>query len=494
MTGSPRKWWQKVHAADCVTRSARSLFAPATTPPRSQTSLLRDDDAQVVVLVALAMVIIVSFVGFAIDVGQMRYAKRQLQNAADAAALAGATELNYCGGTANCTALQTAAQNAITENGYGSSTLATNCGTPGSGLSITVNNGPCALGSKTADPHYGDTNYVEVVVTQPQPTYFARVLGLNSVSISARAEAALAGGTNCMYALDPSGSNAITVDVLAAINSQCGIVDESSSSSALTCNLLAYIGASQIGVVGGYSGFLCLGISPSPKTHIARPSPADPLAYLPKPSVPACGTNLNTSGAIHGSPSALNITGTATLYPDYAYCGGINIGLGANVTFMPGTYVLTSTNSGSNRLPGGLQINLLSAVNGTGVTFYNYGPSGGVTFLFSSLTLGGVSLVAPTSGTYSGILFFQDPGNSSQATIIGSSSWNTRLEGTYYFPSAKVVFALDGLENYNILDAYDIEFAALTYGTTKLQSNFNNDYSSLANGSPVKGRGAVLIE
>jgi hypothetical protein len=105
-----------------------------------------------------------------------------------------------------------------------------------------------------------------------------------------------------------------------------------------------------------------------------------------------------------------------------------------------------------------------------------------------------VSLTAPTSGTYSGILFLQSPSNTTTATIAGSTSWNTKLQGTYYFPNAKVTYALDGLVTYNILVAKDIEFAFLTLGagTVGGSQSFNNDYSSLANGSPLSGSGAVL--
>jgi hypothetical protein len=46
-----------------------------------------------VVLIALMMVVLVAFVGLAVDIGYMYIAKGQLQNAADAAALAGASKL-----------------------------------------------------------------------------------------------------------------------------------------------------------------------------------------------------------------------------------------------------------------------------------------------------------------------------------------------------------------------------------------------------------------
>jgi hypothetical protein len=141
-----------------------------------------------------------------------------------------------------------------------------------------------------------------------------------------------------------------------------------------------------------------------------------------------------------------------------------------------------------------LTIDLGTTVNGAGVTFYNYGPSGGIQFSFSSFTSGGVSLVAPVSGTYAGILFFQDPRDTAGATILGSPSWNTLLEGSYYLPTASVTFAFSGPVNYNILVAYDIEFAYLTFGSTTLTSGFSSNYSTLVNGSPTSGSSAVLVQ
>jgi hypothetical protein len=105
-----------------------------------------------------------------------------------------------------------------------------------------------------------------------------------------------------------------------------------------------------------------------------------------------------------------------------------------------------------------------------------------------------VSLTAPTTGTYAGILFFQDPQNSDPAIILGSTAWNTSLEGAYYFPSATVTYAASLVSKYNILVAKDITFALLTFGSTNLKSSFANDYTSLPNGSPLEGGGSVMVQ
>jgi hypothetical protein len=251
--------------------------------------------------------------------------------------------------------------------------------------------------------------------------------------------------------------------------------------------------ASQVAVVGGVSSFCAVSINPRDASRCRIP---DPLAYLPKPAVPSCGTS-HSVGATTRLGYALTSTTKTTLYADNAYCGWITIWLCSNVTFdttYGSTFVLTSKNGGTNTLPGGLQVDFGATLTGNGVTFYNYGPSGGIKFDWASFTLGGVNLTAPTTGTYNGILFFQDPGNSSAAQIVGSAAWNVKLQGTYYFPAATVNFTFDGPVQYNILDAKDIHFMFLTLanGYTHGSSVFSNDYSSLANGSPAHGSGAVL--
>src|ERR1700761_4085070 len=120
---------------------------------------LSDENGQTVVVAALCMVVIIAFLGLAIDVGHFRYEKRRLQNAADAAALAAAMEVRICGGVANCSAMPTAAQNALTENGYTQTTITSNCSSAASsGLTLMISNPPSCAAS---DPNQTKLNYVE---------------------------------------------------------------------------------------------------------------------------------------------------------------------------------------------------------------------------------------------------------------------------------------------------------------------------------------------
>ena len=454
-------------------------------------SRVASDEGSTLVITAVGMLAIVAFVGLSIDIGSLRFSRRHLQAAADAAALSAALQVPYCENSADCAVMQTSAQTAMTENGFVTNAVSTNCsGTTvsSSGLTLAVNNPPCYQGK--GDPNAGKSNYVEVVASETQQTFLTGLLGFKSFPLSVRAEASKTPNPNCIYALDPTGGNAITVDILATVSSSCGVVDESRAWNALSCSLIASLSAPTVEVVGGAAGLLCLLPSTKPRFGIAVPNPVDPLSNLPRPAVPACGSTTAGTSQIHGSSSALVLAlGNYTLYPDQAYCGGIVI-TGANVTFMPGTYVIKS--NGLLGAQGGLVVGPLANVTGNGVTFYNYGPKGSITFLASTVNLGSVRLIAPTTGTYNCVLFFQDPQDIDMATIAVSSDWNVYLEGAYYFPNTNILYAASLPVKYNFLIAKDIEFLALTAGKT-LKTSFNNDYSSLSSDC-LAGGGSVLVQ
>ena len=128
--------------------------------------------------------------------------------------------------------------------------------------------------------------------------------------------------------------------------------------------------------------------------------------------------------------------------------------------------------------------------------FYNYGPSGGISMSYNSPPIiGPINLSAPNSGTYSGILFFQDPGNSSADTITGANVWNTVLEGAYYFPSALVNYSYSGTVAYNLLIAKDISVVlASCSGCSNVLVGQNNNYSGITASTPPTAAGAVLVQ
>jgi len=397
---------------------------------------MKSSSGQVLVLVTLGIFVLMAFAGLAVDVGQFWSVRRHMQTAADAAAIAGATAVRL-GST------PTAAADAVS---------ATNGFTDGSNsVTVTVNNPP------SAGVYAGNASYVEVIVSQPQPTYFMRVLGYTTIPVTTRSVASSINGPACLYALDPTASGAVTVSGSSSMTLTCGAIVDSNSSSALTSNGGATLTASNIGVDGGYSGS---GFTPTPVTGIA-PAP-DPLSYLQPPTVGPCTvTGIDHVGTKKGEPP---------LDPG-VYCGGIQVSGNNPVVFNPGNYILL----------GGLKVTGSKAnVSGTGVTFYNTSSS---SYPYGEIALSGsntANFTAPTTGPLAGILFFQDRGvarGSKGSTITGASG--STFDGAIYFSTTNVDYGGNSTSGgYTIIVADTV--------SVKGNSTLRDDYSSLPGGSPIK--------
>ncbi len=133
--------------------------------------IYKDEKGSIVIFSVIAMITVILFASMAIDVGCLLTAKNQIQAAVDAAALAGATGLIVD---------QTEATNrAITVAGNN-----------------TVINQSVQIGA--GDISFPNWNQVAVQATQNVNLFFARVVGMNSASVSATAAAELGAiiGTN----------------------------------------------------------------------------------------------------------------------------------------------------------------------------------------------------------------------------------------------------------------------------------------------------------
>ena len=98
----------------------------------------RNEAGQALILTAVALVVLMGFAGLAIDMGVMRYDKRLQQTAADAAAIAGASNLAFGGVAAG--AQDAASRVGYTDNGGGQ---VSNCtGAAVGTICVEVNNPP----------------------------------------------------------------------------------------------------------------------------------------------------------------------------------------------------------------------------------------------------------------------------------------------------------------------------------------------------------------
>ena len=127
---------------------------------RTRNTDIRDERGQVIVLVSAALFALLLVVGMVIDVGIILEEKRQLQNAADAAALAAASAA-----VENPALAQSAAEEYLLLNGFDPADTS---------LVITV------------DPNYSPTE-VEVTVVAVVPTAFFTIAGVDSKTVTVRA-------------------------------------------------------------------------------------------------------------------------------------------------------------------------------------------------------------------------------------------------------------------------------------------------------------------
>jgi len=368
----------------------------------------KNEAGQALVFTAVALVVLMGFAGLGIDMGVLRYERRLQQNAADAAALAGASNLGQGGVTSGAQAAS--AMNNFTDNTGGGACVTPPTNLAVSSVTVTVCNGP------STGPHKGDANYVEAFVTAGQPTYFMKLLGTNKWTISARAVATnVSGGTNgnsagCLYTLGPPASSieGVNINGNATLNAPtCGIVDNgnyNTKGNALTvvANTFGVSGSQNVSGPGG--SVTCTGGTPTCPTY-DTPAASDPLSYLKPPPV---GTPVPWSGTpVPGTTySAIDITSTGT------------------VNFPAGTYVMDGGNFTCHGTP---------TITGIGVTFYF---TNGATFNCSGDDT--VQLTAPSSGPYAGILFYQDPNDSAGPSVGGNTG--TFYNGILYFPKAQITF------------------------------------------------------
>lgn len=414
---------------------------------------------QVLVIFALTLVVLLLFAALAFDTGSMLLERRDQQNAADAAALAGARYLPASQGAADDAARAIATANGFTEG----------------------------VDTVTVDVTFPGTGKIEVVIGSDRQSIFGGILGRADWAVAARAVAVNQTGVPAdfaMLSLDPAGCEALLVSGNGTVNANGNIQVNSSC----TPNALQRTGGGSITVsaegaacsaVGeikssGSGELNCTAIEgaafvPDPLQNLAPPeipsgSPTPPLQVggttadipdgCPGAVAPAVAATADAPATCQFQSS---YAGTAwRLYPGY-YPGGIKLQAG---TFYlePGIYYIggggiTITGSGASAI----SVDAGGTTLGGGVLFYNTEASNfstecangtatdPATQCIGPIVLNGadaqIDLWPLAAGTiWDGLVIFQDRNLSvagDDVTINGSSS-TTEVRGTIYVPSGDV--------------------------------------------------------
>ncbi len=387
---------------------------------------------QALPLIGLAALVLVSFAGFAVDVGYHQYQQRVQQTATDSAALAGARELAS-------NSWKTAAQQDATLNGYTDNEGKNGCDNSTVGLvCVLVDNPPVS-----PDAYAGNTKAVEVRISVNHPTFFERVAGYTTATVVTKAVAVLkpTPSQNCVFVLNGSQN--------ANFNGQTG----GGVVTAPDCGMVFNGGANFHGATVTAGALECVKTCSGGTYTSATPEPAAP-ASDPCNSMAFCATlaastpgGLTPSNTCSSPQPAPSIDKSGNVEVLTGCYNGLNLAKATNVTFDCGFYVITGTlnihNTNKNAPP--ITVNQKCGTSGSsGVTFYVTG--NGAVDMQNDL----INLSAPTTGDYSefnageqNVFVYQTPTdantlNLQSASCSGSGTCATLMNGLVYAPSANL--------------------------------------------------------
>ncbi len=364
---------------------------------------------QAVVIIAMTMTAMLMVLGLAVDAGQLYVARRTAQEAADAGAYAGAVVL-YQGGTtaqARAAAANDVGRNGFTHGGDG-------------GLTTVVVNLPPASG-----PHTGNSTYVEVLITTQVRTALVPAQSqLNLVGVRGVAGAEPLNNGYAIMALDRGNTEDAmriesngSVDIDGAgilVNSTHTEAADNQDEDGSNVTIAAPYGTD---VAGGVEGGW-------PNATTGAPQRPDPFAGYPKPSVGGLTVHTSLPG---GNPMVLQ---------PGIYEVPISAAGGTTIILSTGVYITKAGINGSGNA------DLVSGAGGVFIfnTLMGYPATTGACASVRLTGNAATDLDPLTTGTYAGLLFYQDPACTADFVIAGNGT--LAASGTIYLPTAE--FVLNG--------------------------------------------------
>jgi hypothetical protein len=396
----------------------------------------KHEKGQALILIAISMVGIISLTALAMDSGNAFADRRQAQNAADTAAMAAA----YA--KANDDPAWVAAGEArATSNGY----------TDGPTTTVDVFSPP------TDSFYAGDDDYLQVTIVSTVDTWFASIVGVetvtNRVFAIARAEPSVTGQAffgNAIVGLATTGTcfeagGTPDWNIVGG-----GIMVNSSSNPSADEFGTGDVFAPSITTPGYADSFSNIPGGSQNNDMEQMPYPPDNMLF---PREPAC------NGDAIESP-----TDTFSVEPNK---DGSKIDLPSeadheNIWLNPGVYCATGDN-----------LDLHGTISGDNVMIFFIDPDYDIKVNGSD---SGFAISAPTTGEYAGLaLYFPlaDPPYTSHQEIDLRGNANGTLVGTIMAPSAEIT--MFGNPNSAAYEAQIIGYCIDTGGTADIQVQYNDD-------------------
>lgn len=340
-------------------------------------------------MTGLLVPLLIGVAGGGVDAASFLTHKNDLQQIADAAALAAANEASLNGWSTDGVV---AAVNGFVQQHTGS------------------NDGETVAAQVNVD---SAQKQVEVTLAQDHSPYFVIGYFIGSPQIMVSSIALTNNDANiCVIGLETSDSATVSLETNAAITApKCAVYSNSLSTSGLVstgnANLVSQLACSS----GGFSGSARNYNFVAPITDC--PAVTDPLVSRPPPTVGPC----REQDAVYSHY-------IGNLQPG-VYCGGLTIKASSDVTLRPGIFIIKD---------GPLIIESSSVVEGKGVGLFFKGTNANFTFASSSQ----VDLEAPISGPMAGLVAYQDR-SSPETDFVITSNKARKLLGTIYLPNGNLI-------------------------------------------------------
>ena len=171
----------------------------------------------------------------------------------------------------------------------------------------------------------GVSGYVEAIVSETEPTYFARVFNQNNVTVRSRAVAGM-GNYNgpCVIALDPTAAKAMTIrgTVNSDVNCEIEVHSENPRGLIISGSSVCMQSAG-VGVVGGYR------VNGNLDPDCFKPKPVDGISYHEDPIYYAMYIE---------EPPKLEEPDATTVYPDLVAACIWDTEIDGDQTLSPGYY------------------------------------------------------------------------------------------------------------------------------------------------------------
>jgi Flp pilus assembly protein TadG len=350
--------------------------------------LANDRRGNALIIAGASLPLLVGAAGLGSDTIQWVLWKRELQRAADTAALSGA----YAEVQGN-ESVSSAVAAHMTDNNH---------------TGIALLSGYPQI-SYPADVAGSYTNAVRVTLAMQQTLGFSSLFLSTPPTITTTATAALVNtGSYCVVALNGSTSSSITIGGSSSVNMGCGAISNSTSPTAsVGVNGASYnFVADPVAGVGGMPASIN-GATEIQPHHVAM---QDPYAgkYPTSDAGMTCNKQVN-AGNTNLSPGC---------YKSFKFTGN------GSYNLAPGVYYLHNTD---------FDVQGTVTIHGTGVTFILTGDAPGSV---STNGNSGIQLTAPTSGTYKDMLFIGM--GTANTTINGDNT--SFYDGAMYFPNSQVSF------------------------------------------------------